>query len=281
VLAAALVHTPVGLNAARLSVMFTLPLLAGYAAVPRLRRRAPQGVHESASPPAAPYWAVALLVAVACWWQPPVVTGDVRDLGNPTADRSYFTPLLDRLGQETLTGRVEIPPTRDYWESASMGDVPLARGWLRQADIDRNPLFFAEIPGTRGTGVALTADSYHKWLTDTAVQFVALPDASLTWSGKPEAALIEAGLPYLTELWSGGNWRLYRVADAQPIVALPATMVAQDATSVTFRAETAGSVVLRVRHYRVLRASGGAVVESSGGWTLVRVPEPGRYTLTS
>ncbi|MDY7085832.1 MAG: hypothetical protein SYR96_12070, partial [Actinomycetota bacterium] len=35
VLAAALIHTPVGLNATRLAVMFTLPLLAGYAALPR------------------------------------------------------------------------------------------------------------------------------------------------------------------------------------------------------------------------------------------------------
>ncbi|GAA2627152.1 hypothetical protein [Paractinoplanes durhamensis] len=279
VLAAALVHTPVGLNATRLAVMFTLPLLAAYAALPL--PKLPPGLHEKAGRPPAPLWAVLPLLVVACWWQPPVVTGDVRDLGNPTADRAYFTPLLARLGQETLTGRVEIPPTRDYWESAHLGDVPLARGWLRQADIDRNPLFFADIPGTTGTGVALTADSYRTWLADVAVQFVAVPDAELTWSGRPEAALVTAGLPYLTEIWRGDHWHLYRVADPQPIVAPPATMVAQTADAVTFRAERAGDVVIRVRHYRWLRASGGAVVEKSGVWTLVRVPSAGEYTLTS
>lgn len=317
VLAAALVHTPVGLNATRLAVMFTVPVLAAYAAPPRLRRpgRGADGVRETrdASPiagaqqsrstqetgraqeagrtqqtgrarnarPRAPLWAVLILVAAACWWQPPVVTGDVRDLGNPTADPAYFAPLLDRLGQETVTGRVEIPPTRDYWEAARMGDVPLARGWLRQADLDRNPLFFADIPGTTGTGVALTADTYRTWLNDVAVQFVAVPDAELTWSGRPEAELITAGLPYLTEIWRGAHWTLYRVADAQPLVTAPTTLVAQDATSVTFRAENAGTVVVRVRYYRWLRADGGAAVSSSGGWALVRLPQPGTYTLTS
>jgi hypothetical protein len=176
---------------------------------------------------------------------------------------------------------VEIPPTRDYWEAAYLGDVPLARGWLRQADIDRNPLFFADIPGAGGTGVALTPASYQTWLAEGAVQFVAVPDAELTWSGRPEATLVQSGLPYLSEIWQGEHWHLYRVTGAQPIVAAPATLVAQDAVSVTFVAESASNVVLRVRHYHWLKASGGAVVESSGGWTLVRVPEPGRYTLTS
>ena len=280
VLAAALVHTPVGLNATRLSVMFTLPLLAAYATAPRLRRGPPVGVHEETGRSEPPLWAVAALLVVACWWQPPVLTGDLRDLGNPTADRAYFAPLLARLGQETLTGRVEIPPTRDYWESAHLADVPLARGWLRQADIDRNPLFFNDIPGASGTGVALTADSYRAWLADLAVQFVAVPDAELSWSGRPEAALVTAGLPDLTQIWQGDHWRLYRVADPQPIVAAPATLVSQDATSVTFRAESSGNVVVRVRYYSFLTAA-GAVVERSGPWTLVRVPAPGRYTVTS
>ena len=264
VLAAALIHTPVGLNATRLAVMFTLPVLAAYAVVPR-----------------APRWAVLPLLVVACWWQPPVVVGDLRDIGNPTADPAYFAPLLDRLDRENLTGRVEIPSTRAYWEAAHLGDVPLARGWLRQADIERNPLFFTDIPGTTGTGVALTADSYRAWLDDTAVQFVAVPDAELTWSGRPEAALIAGGLPYLTPVWSGAHWRLYAVRDARPIVPAPAVLAGRTAASVTFDAPAAGDYVLRVRHYRWLTASNGATVTDAGGWTRVRVPGPGRYTLTS
>jgi hypothetical protein len=281
VLAASIVHTPVGLNATRLSVMFTLPVLAAYAALPRRTHTAGPGGAHADPERRLPLGAVIVLLIPACWWQQPVVLADLRDIGNPTTDRAYFTPLADRLGQETLTGRVEIPPTRDYWEAAYLGEVPLARGWLRQADIDRNPLFFESVPGTKGTGVALTADSYRAWLSELAVQFVAVPDAEPTWSGRGEAVLVTGGLPYLTEIWRNDHWRLYRVSDPQPIVAAPATLTGQNATSVTFTAEAAGNVVLRVRHYRWLRATGGAVVQSSGPWTLVRVPDAGRYTLYS
>ncbi len=356
VLAAFLIHTPVGLNATRLAVMFTLPLLAAYAALPQRGHPAGStpvpdraatslpskdgptssppapdhtaGADESAatphgtdrpdgSPPAPDYavtppitfdhhagslhayghptisppgparrfrplplWLVVVLMAVACWSLPPVVTGDLRDIGNPTADPAFFQPLRERLGQEQLTGRVEIPSTRDYWESAHMGEVPLARGWLRQADIDRNPLFFADIPGARGTGVALTPDSYRAWLDELAVQFVAVPDTVFTWSGRPEAALVTAGLPYLTEVWHDQNWRLYAVADPTPIVAAPATLIRQDGAAVTFDAP-AGVIELRVRWHRWLTVDNGASLQKQADWTLIRTPRPGRYTLTS
>jgi hypothetical protein len=268
VLATALVHTPVGLNATRLVTMFALPVLAGYAAVPARERRMPA-------------WALAVLLIAVCWWQPPVVVADVRDIGNPTAGAAYFAPLRDRLAQATLTGRVEIPPTRDYWEAAALGDVPLARGWLRQADIDRNPLFFTTVPGAPGTGVRLTAGSYRTWLADQCVQFVAVPDAELSWPGRAEASMINRGLPYLTQIWSDAHWRLFRVANPQPIVPAPATLVAQSATSVTFDVPTASDVTIRVHHYDWLTVDNHAVVLASGDWTLVRVPAAGRYTLTS
>ena len=282
VLAAALIHTPVGLNATRLVVMFALPVLAAQATGPRLRRSA---APEPAPPPQRSRWwqwvALVELLLVVGWWQPPVVVSDVRDIGNPTAEAAYFAPLRARLAQETLTGRVEIPPTRDYWEAAYLGDVPLARGWLRQADIDRNPLFFTTVPGAAGTGVALNADSYRAWLLEQAVQFVAVPGAELAWPGRDEAALIAAGLPYLTPLWSDANWRLYAVVDPQPIVAAPATLVTQTAAALTFDAPAIGDVAIRIRFYRWLKASGGAAVVATGDWTLVRITAPGRYTLTS
>ena len=268
VLGATLIHTPVGLNATRLSVMFALPVLAAFATLPARARPLPA-------------WFLAPLLVGVCVLQPPVVVGDVADIGNPTADRAYFAPLLARLGQETLAGRVEIPPTRDYWEAAYLGEVPLARGWLRQADIDRNPLFFATIPGAAGTGVRLDAGTYRTWLAEQAVQFVAVPDAELTWSGRPEAALIDAGLPYLTPVWQSAHWRLYAVADPQPIVAAPATLVAHTATTLTIEAPAAADIPVRVRYYRWLRSSGGAVVERAGVWTVLHVPAPGRYILAS
>jgi hypothetical protein len=267
VLAAALVHTPVGLNATRLVTMFALPVLAGYAVIPRVRRQ--------------PAWGLVLLLTAVAWWQPPVVVADVRDAGNPTADPAFFRPLRDELARLPLSGRVEVPPTRAYWEVAHLGDVPLARGWLRQADIDRNPLFFTTVPGAPGTGVPLTAETYRTWLAGHSVQYVAVPDAEFSWVGRAEAELIGGGLPYLSPLWSGPGWRLYAVADPQPIVTPPARLIGYTAAGLTFEAPGPGEVTVRVRHYRWLTATGDAVVEPSGKWTVIRVPAAGRYTLTS
>ncbi|WP_433386768.1 hypothetical protein [Micromonospora sp. KLBMP9576] len=286
VLAAALAHTPVGLNATRLAVMFALPLLAAAARPPAgltawLARRRRPGASSAAHRASAARGGVALavLLAVVCWWQPPVSPADLRSVDDPTSRAAYFAPLGAFLDGQRLTGRVEVPPTRNYWEAASLGEVPLARGWLRQADIDRNPLFFTSVPGAAGTGVPLTAASYRDWLADNAVQFVAVPDAPLSWVGRAEAELVAGGLPYLTPVWSGPHWRVWAVTDPTPVVGPPAQLVAQDGASVTFRAPAAGTVPVRVRHSRWLTASGGATVAADGGWTVVTVPRAGQYRL--
>ena len=45
--------------------------------------------------------------------------------------------------------------------------MPLARGWLRQLDTGRNPIFY------KGE---LNPVTYASWLTENAVRYVALPD---------------------------------------------------------------------------------------------------------
>ncbi|MEU4472964.1 hypothetical protein [Micromonospora sp. NPDC023888] len=303
VLAAAVVHTPVGLNATRLVTMFALPVLAAAARPPawlsdRLARRSagratPTGAAPTSatagaetagrSRPARLRGAVALtaLLVAVCVWQPPAVPADLRGIGDPTSAPSYHAPLRTFLAGQRLTGRVEVPPTRNYWEAARLGEVPLARGWLRQADIDRNPLFFTTVPGAAGTGAPLTPSSYRAWLAENAVQYVALPDAPLSWVGRAEAELVEDGLPYLTPVWSGPHWRVWAVVDPTPLVAAPAELIRADGAAVTFRAATAGPVAVRVRHSRWLVASGGATVTADGDWTTVTVPRPGEYTLGS
>ncbi|WBB67137.1 hypothetical protein [Micromonospora sp. WMMD812] len=293
VLAAALAHTPVGLNATRLVIMFALPVLAAAARPParlagwlsrrRSRPSASAGPPEARAPRrrVAAGVGLAALLAAVCVWQPPVVPADLRSAGDPTSRPGYFAPLRSWLAGQPLTGRVEVPPTRNYWEAASLGEVPLARGWLRQADIDRNPLFFTTVPGAPGTGVPLTAATYRDWLSANAVQYVALPDAPLSWVGRAEAELVTGGLPYLTPVWSGPHWRVWAVTDPTPIVGAPGELVRQDAATVTLRATAAGTVPVRIRHSRWLTVSGGASVRPDGDWTRVEVPGPGEYTLGS
>ncbi|GIJ61473.1 hypothetical protein [Virgisporangium aurantiacum] len=263
VLAAFLVHTPVGLNATRLATMFAVPVLAAYVPLPR--------------PGLGSRFAGAAGLAVVAVWQPPLIVADLRDAGNPTADRAYFAPLLAELRSRRPVGRVEIPPTRDYWEAAyAARDVHLARGWLRQADLARNPLFF--------TG-ALSASDYEAWLREQGVSYVALPTidaADFSWVGRREAALVRGGLPYLTEVWRGDDWTLYEV-DGRPSIVDGGTLVATDAGSVTVDVP-AGSTVVKIRYSGWLRvddARNARLEPGPAGWTRLVATVPGRYRIDS
>ena len=255
VLAAYLVHTPVGLNATRLATMFALPVVAAYA-LPTRR-----------------LWAAAPAAAIALW-QPPLLVSDLLDAGDPTADRSYYAPLTAELARRQPIGRIEIPPTRDYWEAAYAVDAaPLARGWLRQVDLDRNALFF---DGT------LTADEYRDWLVDNGVTYVARSDAEPSWVGRPEAELVTAGQPYLKEVWRGGHWTLFEVA-GEPAIAAGATVVTSTRDALTLDVPAAGEFEVKVRwsHWLTVAGPSGARLRARGGWTTLRVATPGRYTISS
>jgi hypothetical protein len=261
VLGAYFVHTPVGLNATRLATMFAIPVVAAYVDLSWLRNR----------------WVGAAgliaLLWLGYWWQPPYLEPDLRDAGNPTASETYFRPLTEQLARRAPTGRVEVVPTRDYWEAAYVGDtVPLARGWLRQADLAYNEVFFDG---------DLDADRYRTWLVDNGVSYVAVSGAQLSWVGRGEADLIRGGLPYLTEVWRSTDWVLYRVA-GDPSIVDGGRLVTAAPDAVTVDVPAAGDVLVRVRYSRWLRVTGpaGARLAADGDWTRLHVERPGRYKIS-
>jgi hypothetical protein len=182
-------------------------------------------------------------------------------------------------------------PTANYWEAASVpGTAPLARGWLRQADIDRHPLFF---DGTLGPA------SYQAWLRDNGVSLVALADATPSWVGRREAELIRGGLPYLTPVWRGGAWTLYAVAGAPSLVD-GGTLVSSTEREVVVDVTAAGDPLVRVRWSRWLTVEGplgpvgplgtagdravvppGGCLAPAGEWTTLRVDRGGRYRISA
>lgn len=200
-----LLHTPVGLNATRLAVMFVVPiLLATLSWRPRY---------------------VALLAIGLTIWQPPIVIDDFTGRGDIASTRAYFDPLTDKLRELNPTGRVEVPQTDDSWESVYVAEVaPLARGWLRQLDVKFNDVFYDD---------SLDADSYHRWLRDNAVQYAAVPDGDWGWAGEDEARLIRHGLPYLQRIWGNEHWQLYKVVDAIPLIMLPGRVLESRADELT------------------------------------------------
>ncbi len=257
-LLAYLVHTPMGGNALRLGWLFGGPLLVCVVPVPhRVARRAALG---------------ALLAACAVWpWLPAL--GDVEQVaGDPAAGAAFYRPLLAALPRPG-PWRVEIPFTRSHWETSAVAvRYPLARGWDRQLDIGRNPLFYGAAP--------LDARTYRAWLDDHAVRFVALPHAAFDYAGQAEARLVGRGLPYLRLRTVAGPWRVYQVVDAAPLV-LPST----GATALTLTNE---SLTVLVRHPSASRVAvawspywqaSGACVSRDGQWTRVTARRTGLVTL--
>jgi hypothetical protein len=230
------VASPLGGNASRLGALFAGPLLA---CVPLA------GARRTV--------ALAALPLLAYWQLMPPIRDVAVATGDPSTQASYYAPVLARLPADS--GRVEVPFTRSHWDARWMAQrVPLARGWQRQLDRDRNALFY------EGT---LTAARYRAWLYENAVAWVALPDAALDESAREEAALLRAGVPGLHEVWRSRHWRLFRVARAAP---LGARALETDGFTAL------GTTLVRVRwspYWSVVAGAGCVRRAPRGDWTLV------------
>lgn len=253
--AAFLFDTPMGGNAARLGTLFGGPLLACML----WPRRA---------------MALAVLALPLLYWQwmPPV--RDVRDAtGDPSVKSSYYLPLTTFLAGARPTGRVEITPTRNHWETVFVAPrFSLARGWERQLDIKYNELFYDR---------RLDPIDYRTWLSANSVQYVAVPQARLDYAATAEARLVRAGQPYLEPVWGNANWRVYRYRYAVPLVTGPAQLVSLRPNGVTIHASQAGVVDLRIRYTRYwkLALGTGCVEQAPGGLTRLVLDRPGRVRL--
>jgi hypothetical protein len=205
-------------------------------------------------------------------WQAPI--RDVRtSAGDPSVKSAYYQPLLSFLGRQSGPPfRVEIPFTRFHWETYIVAPrYPLARGWERQLDIRDNPLFYS---------APLTTATYHAWLHQLAVRFVAVPDAPLDFSAHKEVALIDRGLPYLRLVLRTTHWRVFAVVDPSPIVQGPASLRAIGPNSLTLQASGPGAVLVRVRFtpYWAL-GTGSGCVAPAGDFTSLTLRRSGPVRL--
>ena len=258
--AALLVHSPMGGNVIRLGQLVGGPLVAcailAGDRVPRLtvRRGGIGGLI-----------AVLLLGGLAVWQWSPAIRDVKKAYGDPSAQPSYYRPLLGFLFRaDPARARVEIPFTRSHWEAAEVAPhFPLARGWERQADIGRNGLFYDGV---------LNEVTYATWLTERGVAFVALPDAKPDYSSYAERGLIESGLPYLRLRWRSRHWRVYEVTLPHPMVVARgnASMTLEHLTvdHMTLNVRRPGTATVRVQWSPYWRVANGCV-ERDGEWTRV------------
>jgi hypothetical protein len=240
--------TPLGQNALRPGVLLGPSLLVLFA-----QRSAPRALLIAA---------VALLVYLQ--WLP-AVRAISEAAGDPSTKAAFYTPLLHQIDPLARPGdRVEVPLTRNHWESAYVAEhVPLARGWHRQLDRKANPLFYGDRP--------LNAATYLAWLQAEAVRWVALPKAALDVTAKHEAALLRAGVPGLRVVWRSPDWTVWEVAASRPVDG-PARLTESDPEG--FELVTTGPGTAYVRQhwtpYWTVTGGDACVTPSAGGFTLVR-----------
>ena len=123
------------------------------------------------------------------YWQ---WTSAIRDIDKALQRPRRRARATSSRSRQFLATLPDQRPHRDPVHRAAAGrtprwrrSAPLARGWQRQLDTGRNPVFY------RGDLNRLT---YASWLAENAVRYVALPSAKPDRSSYAERALIEDGL---------------------------------------------------------------------------------------
>jgi hypothetical protein len=251
------VPNPLGANLTRLGMFVAAPLVL----LTARRLRSP---------------VVVFALPAILWWQwSPAVDGITRAGLDASSLASYHRPLTAAVRSfGDVTGRIEVVPTQRHWETVYVAtELPLARGWERQLDMGRNDALY---------DATLDADTYHRWLLDNAVEFVAIADVAIDPSARLEAELVRDGLPFLEPVWGDEHWRLWRVVDAEPIVDGPARLVRLDPTTVVLDVATDEPVLVRVHytsHFSLDRP--GCVFPGPDGWTLVDLDRPGVVTVSA
>ncbi|MEU8778577.1 MFS transporter [Streptomyces sp. NPDC048606] len=221
------IDSQVGSNVTRLVMLFGgAALLAAlpYTAARSWRRRA----------------VVLAVVGLSAW----ITTNSVTDIVRTTPVAAWnreLAPLVDQLRKAGADrGRVEVVPASSHRESSAFpAYVNLARGWNRQADLERNPIFYE---------ATLSADAYRAWLERWAVHYVVLPADKPDSGGVTEAKLVRGGLPYLREVWGDENWRLFAVEDPTELVSGPASVVRAGADRLVIDVRAPGRVLVRIPH---------------------------------
>ncbi|MFJ5632640.1 MFS transporter [Streptomyces goshikiensis] len=277
-----LIDSQVGSNVTRMIMLFGAAV--ALAALPYARPRSRQ------------WYGLLLAFAGLNVW---ITSNSVTDIVRTTPVAAWnreLAPLVDQLQKAGADrGRVEVVPASSHRESSAFPSyVNLARGWNRQADLERNPLFYDD---------TLSATTYRAWLDRWAVHYVVLPADKPDSGGEEEAKLVAAGLPYLQQVWGDRNWRLYKVHEPTDLVSGPATVVRASADQLVIDVKRAGRVLVRVPHSPWLGLVDGAgkpvappqgkqpntagclfkaVPDVDGDvWTELLAPAPGEYRVAA
>ncbi|MGW0330308.1 MFS transporter [Streptomyces sp. NPDC003011] len=235
-----LISSQIGSNITRLPMLFAgVALMAALPfTVPRSRK----------------WYAVVLSAVGFTVW---IGFKSVDDVVHTTPAASWareLAPLVNELQEVGAEkGRVEVVPARSHREASALAPyVNLARGWNRQADMERNPLFYDD---------TLNSANYHEWLQRWAVHFVVVPkDEPDGDGGERERELVQRGLPYLRQVWGDANWQLFRVTDPAPLAEPNAVVERAAQGELTMEVKKAGRILIKIPYSPWL-----SIVDAEGG----------------
>ncbi|MGP4009772.1 MFS transporter [Streptomyces sp. 4N124] len=221
-----LISSQIGSNITRLPMLF-----AGVALVAALPFTVPRSRKW--------YALVVVIVGFNAW----IGFKSVDDVVNTTPTASWareLAPLVNELQEVGAEkGRVEVVPASSHREASALAPyVNLARGWNRQADMGRNPLFYDD---------TLNSANYYEWLRRWAVHFVVLPKGKADGDGgERERELVQRGMPYLKQIWGDANWQLFRVTDPTPLAEPNAVVERIEQTELRMRVTVPGRILVRI-----------------------------------
>ena len=229
------VPSPIGSNITRLGLLFGGVALVAAATVGIRSSLAARRLGDRAA-----QVLLILALATATTWQVSTAAKDSANSALPEAVTRDIDPLLGQLAARGADrARVEVVPTHNHSESTLIAPhVPLARGWNRQADARRNPIFYGERP--------LTRQAYRRWLHRWGVAYVVLSTGKPDPAAEAEAELVAGGVPYLRQVWADTAWTLYEVRNPTPLVSEPGRVQAYDAAQLTITTPRAARIVIRI-----------------------------------
>ncbi|MGC9539928.1 MFS transporter [Streptomyces sp. UG1] len=220
------ISSQIGSNITRLAMLFagTTLVAALPFAVPRSRQ----------------WYAGVLALLTFAGWIGYKTVDDVTHAAPEASWARQLAPLVNELQEVGAEkGRVEVVPVRSHREAAALAPYyNLARGWNRQADMKRNPLFYDD---------TLNSANYHEWLKRWAVHFVVLPkDEPDPSAAERERELVQRGMPYLRQVWGDANWQLFKVTNPAPLAEPNAVVDRAEQGELTMRVSKPGRVLVRI-----------------------------------
>ncbi|MER6712497.1 MFS transporter [Streptomyces sp. NPDC000877] len=221
-----LISSQIGSNITRLAMLF-----AGVALVAALPFTVPRSRK---------WYAIVVAFVGFTAWIGFKSTDDIVHTAPAASWSRELAPLVNELQEVGAEkGRVEVVPARSHREASALAPyVNLARGWNRQADMERNPLFYDD---------TLNSANYHEWLKRWAVHYVVLPkDEPDGDGGERERELVQRGLPYLNQVWGDANWQLFKVTAPTPLAEPNAVVERAEQGEMVLRVRKAGRILVRI-----------------------------------